>query len=144
MVFEDGARHRLRRGVRCRRRDDPFVRQELVETLYHVLWELVHVFLDHRETSTVGAGAAGFLYPFLEGGTADLDAVREDVRRSIEAKAEEIGALREQTLAENDLLRGRRSDAERARCWRSATAGARRTRWTSSPTCGRAGGALWT
>ena len=28
--------------------DDPFVRQELVETLYHVLWELVHVFFDHR------------------------------------------------------------------------------------------------
>ena len=28
--------------------DDPFVRQELVETLYHVLWELVHVFFEHR------------------------------------------------------------------------------------------------
>src|SRR3954464_2696756 len=24
---------------------DAFIRQELVETLYHVLWELVHVFL---------------------------------------------------------------------------------------------------
>ena len=28
--------------------DDPFVAQELVETLYHVLWELVHVFFEHR------------------------------------------------------------------------------------------------
>ena len=85
---------------------DPFIRQELVETLYHVLWELVHVFLEHRDRSRVGAGAAGFLYPFLDGGPADLDAVREDVRRSIEAKALEIGALREQTLAENaDVLR---------------------------------------
>ena len=28
--------------------DDPFVAQELVETLYHLLWELVHVFFDHR------------------------------------------------------------------------------------------------
>ena len=27
---------------------DPSIRQELVETLYHVLWELVHVFFDHR------------------------------------------------------------------------------------------------
>ena len=27
---------------------DAFVRQELVETLYHVLWELVHVFFEHR------------------------------------------------------------------------------------------------
>ena len=26
---------------------DPFVTQEVQETLYHVLWELVHVFLDH-------------------------------------------------------------------------------------------------
>ena len=26
----------------------PVRRQELVETLYHVLWELVHVFFDHR------------------------------------------------------------------------------------------------
>jgi D-sedoheptulose 7-phosphate isomerase len=81
--------------------DDPFVRQELIETLYHVLWELVHVFIEHREGSLVGAGAASFLYPFLAGGSSDLDAVREDVRRSIEAKAMEIGALREQTLAEN-------------------------------------------
>ncbi len=28
--------------------EDPFVAQELVETAYHVLWELVHVFLEHR------------------------------------------------------------------------------------------------
>ena len=28
--------------------DDPFVAQELVETTYHVLWELVHVFFEHR------------------------------------------------------------------------------------------------
>ncbi len=102
MVFEDG-RVTVCDEVFVPPTGDPFVAQELIETLYHVLWELVHVFLDHRETSTVGAGAAGFLYPFLEAGTADLDAVREDVRRSIEAKAEEIGALRERTLAENDL-----------------------------------------
>jgi D-sedoheptulose 7-phosphate isomerase len=86
---------------------DPFIRQELIETLYHVLWELVHVFLEHRDRSRVGAGAASFLYPFLEDGAQDLDAVREDVRRSIEAKAEEIGALREQTLHENaEVLAG--------------------------------------
>ena len=27
---------------------DPYVRQELVETLYHVVWELSHVFFEHR------------------------------------------------------------------------------------------------
>ncbi len=102
MLFEDG-RVTVCDETFAPPTSDPFVSQELIETLYHVLWELVHVFLDHRGTSDVGAGAAGFLYPFLEAGTSDLDAVREDVRRSIEAKAEEIGALREQTLAENDL-----------------------------------------
>jgi D-sedoheptulose 7-phosphate isomerase len=31
--------------------DDPFVVQEVHETLYHILWELVHVFLDHPASS---------------------------------------------------------------------------------------------
>ena len=106
--------------------DDPFIRQELIETLYHVLWELVHVFLEHREAvARSGAGAASFLYPFLDGGSTDLDAVREDVRRSIEAKALEIGALREQTLRENaDVLEARR----RGRSRRRAAARARQRR----------------
>src|SRR6204780_5121551 len=28
---------------------DPFVHQEIIEILYHTLWETVHVFLEHRE-----------------------------------------------------------------------------------------------
>src|SRR5262249_52966384 len=31
---------------------DPFVRQECIETLYHVLWELVHVFFEHGVTTS--------------------------------------------------------------------------------------------
>jgi D-sedoheptulose 7-phosphate isomerase len=87
---------------------DPSVRQELVETLYHVLWELVHVFFDHRgllegrEARTIhDTGASSFLYPFLSEGEHDLEAVVDDVRRSALAKAEEVGALRAQTLNEN-------------------------------------------
>ncbi len=80
--------------------DDPFVRQELCETLYHVVWELVHVFFDHLGGSDAGAGASSFLYPFLDRGAADLDAVVADVARSVLMKAEEAGTLREQTLAE--------------------------------------------
>jgi D-sedoheptulose 7-phosphate isomerase len=80
--------------------DDPYVRQELVETAYHVLWELVHVFLEHSERSVHDTGAASFLYPFLGEQETDEDAVLEDVRRSILMKAEEVGALREQTLSE--------------------------------------------
>jgi D-sedoheptulose 7-phosphate isomerase len=87
---------------------DPSIHQELVETLYHVLWELVHVFFDHRgllegrEARAVhDTGASSFLYPFLGEREDDLDAVVEDVRRSVLAKAEEVGELRVQTLTEN-------------------------------------------
>jgi D-sedoheptulose 7-phosphate isomerase len=93
---------------------DPFVRQELVETLYHVLWELVHVFFEHRgllegrpERRGHDAGASAFLYPFLAEREDDLDAILRDVGASVLLKAEEVGALREQTLTEgrDELLR---------------------------------------
>jgi D-sedoheptulose 7-phosphate isomerase len=85
---------------------DAFVRQELVETLYHVLWELVHVFFEHggvrpdeaREAADLGASA--FLYPFLSEADSDVESIVEDVRRSVLAKAKEVGELRLQTLAE--------------------------------------------
>ena len=78
--------------------DDPFVRQELVETLYHVLWELVHVFFEHGTSSTAGAGSSGFLYPFLEAVDTDFERVEADVAQSVLVKAEEAGRLREETL----------------------------------------------
>jgi D-sedoheptulose 7-phosphate isomerase len=87
---------------------DRFVAQELVETLYHVLWELVHVFFEHRgllggrdQRRSTDAGAASFLYPFLAEREDDLDAVLADVRRSVLMKSEEVGALRAQTLTDN-------------------------------------------
>ena len=42
--------------------------QEMIEILYHTLWETVHVFFEHRELGH-DVGDAGFLYPFL--GTAE-------------------------------------------------------------------------
>ena len=86
--------------------DDPFIRQELVETSYHLLWELVHVFLEHDERHVVhDTGAASFLYPFLGEQETDHEAVVADVRRSILMKADEIGELRAQTLTEGrDVL----------------------------------------
>jgi D-sedoheptulose 7-phosphate isomerase len=80
--------------------DDPFVRQEIAETLYHVLWELVHVFFEHGAASTAGAGASAFLYPFLERGSEDLESVERDVARSVAMKAEEVAQLRRQTLTD--------------------------------------------
>ena len=65
-----------------------------------MLWELVHVFLEHSERTVHDTGAASFLYPFLGERETDHEAVVEDVRRSILMKAEEIGELRAQTLTE--------------------------------------------
>ena len=87
---------------------DPSIRQELVETLYHVLWELVHVFFDHRgllegrqARPVHDTGASSFLYPFLGEQEDDLEAVVDDVRRSVLAKATEVAELRAQTLTDN-------------------------------------------
>ncbi|HEY6761930.1 MAG TPA: SIS domain-containing protein [Baekduia sp.] len=85
--------------------DDPFVAQELVETSYHVLWELVHVFFEHRgllagrdARAVHDSGASSFLYPFLAEQETDLDAVLADVRASVAAKARDASELRAQTL----------------------------------------------
>jgi D-sedoheptulose 7-phosphate isomerase len=100
---------------------DPDIRQELIETLYHVLWELVHVFFEHRgllegrsERRAHDAGASSFLYPFLDERESDLDAVLHDVRRSVLMKSAEVGALREQTLNDNAPVLIAAADALRA------------------------------
>jgi D-sedoheptulose 7-phosphate isomerase len=87
--------------------EDPFVRQELAETAYHVLWELVHVFFEHRgllegrdARPVHDTGASSFLYPFLAERETDLEAVLADVRSSALLKSAEVAALREQTLTE--------------------------------------------
>jgi D-sedoheptulose 7-phosphate isomerase len=84
---------------------DPFVRQELVESVYHIVWELSHVFFEHRglltgrtERRGHDAGASSFLYPFLSESESDLDGVLADVRDSVAMKAGEIELLREQTV----------------------------------------------
>ena len=87
--------------------EDPFVAQELVETLYHVLWELVHVFFEHRgllegreaRPVTTPARRASSTRSWRESET-DLDAVLADVRESVLMKSAEAEALREQTLRE--------------------------------------------
>jgi len=85
--------------------EDPFVRQELAETAYHVLWELVHVFFEHRgllegraERRVHDVGASSFLYPFLAEQESDLEAVLADVAASAHMKFAEVCELREQTL----------------------------------------------
>jgi D-sedoheptulose 7-phosphate isomerase len=74
---------------------DPFVHQELLEILYHTLWETVHVFFEHRELGH-DAGDAAFLYPFLGEHKQDTAAIVAHAAASICAKVREDAGLREQ------------------------------------------------
>jgi D-sedoheptulose 7-phosphate isomerase len=101
---------------------DPFIAQELVETLYHVLWELVHVFFEHRgllegrsERIVHDTGASSFLYPFLGQREEDLESVVGDVRASVLAKSAEVAALRAQTLGDGEHELRHAASALRAR-----------------------------
>jgi len=73
--------------------DDPFVHQELIEILYHTLWETVHVFFEHRELGH-DVGAAGFLYPFLGQEKQDVTHCVDAVIDSIRMKVADDTALR--------------------------------------------------
>jgi D-sedoheptulose 7-phosphate isomerase len=87
--------------------DDEHVQQEIVEIVGHLLYESVHVFLEHRQRAhDVDAGAAAFLYPFLSGGAQPNRAADEAadllaaVRTSILQKAGDAETLRERVAAE--------------------------------------------
>jgi len=78
---------------------DPFVHQEMIEILYHVLWESVHVFLEHRELGHE-VGEAGFLYPFLGQDKPDTDDLVAQVAASIRMKVQDDSVLRAQVAEE--------------------------------------------
>ncbi len=94
----------------------PFVHQELVEVLYHTLWETVHVFFEHRELGHE-VGQAGFLYPFLgreKQAGADLEGqvassilmkVADDAALRGAVAREQSAAIGEAVLAIHDRLR---------------------------------------
>ena len=72
---------------------DPFVVQEVFEVLYHVLWETVHVYFEHREQGH-DVGSSSFLYPFLGKGQQPLEDVVEEVQGSMLQKVQEVNRLR--------------------------------------------------
>ena len=77
----------------------PFIHQEIVEMLYHVLWETVHVFFEHRELG-LDSGDAGFLYPFLGQQKQQTDDVLAEVAASILLKVNDDAKLRAEAAAE--------------------------------------------
>jgi D-sedoheptulose 7-phosphate isomerase len=78
---------------------DPFIHQELVEILYHTLWETVHVFFEHRELGG-DVGDSAFLYPFLAEKKQQTNDVVDVVAESIAIKAREDAILRERAARE--------------------------------------------
>lgn len=78
---------------------DPFIHQEMIEILYHTLWESVHVFLEHRELGHE-VGEAGFLYPFLGQEKQETGGLVAEVAASIEMKAQDDSRLRSQVARE--------------------------------------------
>ena len=74
---------------------DPFIHQEMIEILYHTLWETVHVFFERRELGH-DVGAAAFLYPFLGQEKQPTTGVIEEVAASIKLKVQEDANLRAQ------------------------------------------------
>ncbi|MCA3747823.1 MAG: SIS domain-containing protein [Rubrobacter sp.] len=73
--------------------DDPFVCQEVFEHLYHVLWETVHVYFEHREQGH-DVGASSFLYPMLGREQQRMEKVVEEVQGSMLQKLEEVNQMR--------------------------------------------------
>jgi D-sedoheptulose 7-phosphate isomerase len=82
---------------------DPFIYQEIIEILYHVLWESVHVFLEHRELG-YEVGDAGFLYPFLGQEKQETGDLIAQVAASIRMKAHDDSVLREQVAREQSEM----------------------------------------
>lgn len=72
---------------------DPFVCQEVFEVLYHMLWETVHVYFEHREQGH-DVGASSFLYPMLGSQEQRLEDVVEEVQGSMLQKLEEVNGMR--------------------------------------------------
>src|SRR5215203_390591 len=73
--------------------EDPLMCQEVFEVLYHMLWETVHVYFEHREQGH-DVGASSFLYPFLGKQQQPLEEVMQEVQGSMLQKMREVNAMR--------------------------------------------------
>jgi D-sedoheptulose 7-phosphate isomerase len=79
--------------------EDSFMHQEMIEMLYHTLWETVHVFFEHRELGH-DVGASEFLYPFLGKDKQGTDHLIGEVAASIQMKVHDDSKLRDQVASE--------------------------------------------
>jgi len=94
--------------------DHAFIHQEIIEILYHTLWETVHVFFEHRELGHE-VGEAAFLYPFLGQEKQSTSDVLGEVEESIRLKVRDDARLREQAARETGVQIGEAVQAIRER-----------------------------
>jgi D-sedoheptulose 7-phosphate isomerase len=82
---------------------DPHVVKEGHVTAYHLLWELVHVFLDSPapESNETRTGVEG-LYPFLYGGGTSADDLIAGAAESARQKIREVVELRRNVGARDE------------------------------------------
>ncbi|WP_048810276.1 D-sedoheptulose-7-phosphate isomerase [Candidatus Methylacidiphilum infernorum] len=78
---------------------DPWIFQEIVETIYHTFWETIHVFLEHRPLG-YEIGGLEFLYPSLRSSGHDIGPLLDAVSQSILEKLKEDNRLRERVAEE--------------------------------------------
>ncbi len=78
---------------------DPFIHQEAIEMLYHVLWETVHVFFEHGALGHE-VGASAFLYPFLGQQKQETGGLLAEVAASILMKVGDDAKLRARVARE--------------------------------------------
>ncbi len=76
-----------------------FIHQEMIEILYHTLWETVHVFFEHRELGHE-LGETEFLYPFLGQEKQPTENLLSDVATSIQMKVHDDSELRSRLALE--------------------------------------------
>lgn len=93
---------------------DPFLHQEMIEILYHTLWETVHVFFERRELGH-DVGDSAFLYPFLGEEKQQTAGVVEEVAASIQMKVAEDAKLRAHVASEQSELIAQTGTAIRER-----------------------------
>jgi len=120
----DGARHRQAMTFALPGADgsyfcnagtlNAFIHQELIEILYHTLWETVHVFFEHRELGH-DVGEAGFLYPFLGKAKQETIDVVVEAAASILMKVRDDAVLRAKVGREESEKIGSAAKAIRER-----------------------------
>ncbi|CAN5485419.1 hypothetical protein BH18ACT3_BH18ACT3_24270 [soil metagenome] len=82
--------------------DDPFAAKEAALVSYHVMWELVHLFLDETVTDGGGAGGLDALYPMIYKSGSGSDGMVAAATASTEQKLAETSILRASSLADNE------------------------------------------